>query len=661
MARLAGTLERQGIETEILPACFAAGPGTRRRVALHARRGSREAAKLGYKARKSWDLVDIEVCPISDPAIQAALPALKRLAAPLFEHPKSAPTLHVTCTPSGLDVDISGVERKSGGLSADARMQLAERAAEADFARVTIDGEAAYLARLPQVRLGQAVVSLPPGAFLQATPGAEAAMSAFVAEQAAGAARIADLYCGVGTFTFRLAEIAQVYAADFAPEAIRALTGALAAAPGLHGVHRRGPRPGPPSRSWPKNCAKPISPSSTRPAPAAAEQTGGTGALRRRPASSPSPAIPPPSPATPAPFWTPASPSSVSCLSTSSPGGRRTWSWWGVFTRVEARGSAAVELASEACRVASNAMVISGSSANAHMRFISPGVFLTSSIAFRRAGLLAAAATFCAAAAQAATLTAVAPLNSANASQSLLGINDAGWITGGICCSAGGETAFVRDPNGVYTTFNVSALPGSTEGRAISNTNTVVGYTVSTTGQQQEFSHTAGGVTTILAGPMRDAAVEQHRPGDQRFRADRRQLAAGRPGGRLYPEPKRLHHLADAANGFQARSPRAASTTAAWWLASRRAARATMKLRLQRLHLFLREGHPGAVQTILEGVNNAGVAVGTWTDAQGLSHGFLEYGPLLRRSPTLGADAGRRSDGLGHQQFRDGGGDLQRG
>jgi len=233
--RLVGTLARQQIETEIL-APFAAGPGTRRRVALHARRGGREAARLGYKARKSWDLVDIAVCPISDPAIQAAIPALKRLAAPLFEHPKSAPTLHVTLTPGGLDIDISGVERKSGGLSADARVLLAERAAEADFARVTIDGEVAYQARSPQVRLGPAVVSLPPGAFLQATPQAEAAMAAFVADQAAGATRIADLFCGVGTFTFRLAQVAQVYAADADPQAIRALGAALAAAPGLHGV-----------------------------------------------------------------------------------------------------------------------------------------------------------------------------------------------------------------------------------------------------------------------------------------------------------------------------------------------------------------------------------------------------------------------------------------
>jgi 23S rRNA (uracil1939-C5)-methyltransferase len=233
--RLAGTLARERIETEIL-AAYAAAPESRRRLALHARKGTADAARLGYKARKSWDLVDIAVCPIADPRLQAAIPAMKRLAAPLFEHPKSAPTLHVTLTDTGLDIDISGVERKSGGLSADARMRVAERAAAADFARVTLDGEVAYLARQPQVRLGPATVALPPGAFLQATAGAEAAMARFVADAAAGASRIADLYCGVGTFTFRLAEVAPVLAADVAPETVRALTTALAGAPGLKGV-----------------------------------------------------------------------------------------------------------------------------------------------------------------------------------------------------------------------------------------------------------------------------------------------------------------------------------------------------------------------------------------------------------------------------------------
>jgi 23S rRNA (uracil1939-C5)-methyltransferase len=233
--RLRMTLARERLETEFL-APFAAAPATRRRAALHARKGGREAARLGYKIRKSWDLVDIAVCPIAEPAIQAAIPALKRLAAPLFEHPKSAPTLHVTLSDTGLDVEITGVERRSGGLSADARMTLAERAAEGDLARVTLDGEVAYQARAPQVRVGPAIVRLPPGAFLQATAPAEQAMAAFAAAEAAGASRIADLYCGVGAFTFRLAEIAPVHAADFAAPAVQALLAAVATAPGLKGV-----------------------------------------------------------------------------------------------------------------------------------------------------------------------------------------------------------------------------------------------------------------------------------------------------------------------------------------------------------------------------------------------------------------------------------------
>lgn len=232
VSRLAATLARQGLEAEIL-APFAAPPGSRRRVALHARRGDRDAARLGYKARRSWDLVAIDACPIADPAIEAALPALRRLAARLFEHPKSAPTLHVNLTQQGLDVDITGVEAKSGGLSADARMRLAEAAAEAGLPRVTLAGEIAYLAVQPTVAVGRATVALPPGAFLQAVPAAEDVLAAFVVEAAAGAAQAADLYCGVGAFTFRLAEVCAVRAADAAEPAIAALRSALATAPGL--------------------------------------------------------------------------------------------------------------------------------------------------------------------------------------------------------------------------------------------------------------------------------------------------------------------------------------------------------------------------------------------------------------------------------------------
>ncbi len=206
---------------------------SRRRVGLHARKLGK-AVEIGFKARRSWDLVPIHVCPISDPAIVNALPQLKALAAGLFEHPKSAPILHVTVSQTGLDIDISGIERgKSGGLSADARMTVAMAAGEADFARVTIGGEIAYGARPARVRFGQATVDLPAGAFLQATPQAEAAMTGLVKQAVAGAARVADLFCGAGTFTFPLAEVASVTAIDGAPEAVAALKRAIATAPGL--------------------------------------------------------------------------------------------------------------------------------------------------------------------------------------------------------------------------------------------------------------------------------------------------------------------------------------------------------------------------------------------------------------------------------------------
>ena len=225
-------LSREGLEAEILPP-VACAPGTRRRLALHARPGRPGEARLGYKARGSWALVDIEVCPIADPRLVASFPALRRLAAAFLEHPRSAPTLHVTWTETGVDVDVTGVERRTGGLSADAQLRAAEGAEAAGFARVTLAGEILYQAGRPSVRLGQAVVALPPGAFLQATQAAEQAMGDFVLEAAAGAERVADLFCGVGTFSFRLAERARVLAADASAEAIVALGAAVAGAPGL--------------------------------------------------------------------------------------------------------------------------------------------------------------------------------------------------------------------------------------------------------------------------------------------------------------------------------------------------------------------------------------------------------------------------------------------
>ena len=188
---------------------------------------------LGFKARRSWRLAPIDVCVIADERLVAALPLLRRLAEPFLEHAKSAPTLHVTLTDTGLDIDVTGVERRGGGLSADARMRAAETAGQGDIARVTLAGEILYQARPALIRIGAATVALPPGGFMQAVVGAEHAMVDFTLESAAGARRVADLYCGVGAFTFPLATLAPVMAVDASAPAITSLKAALATAPGL--------------------------------------------------------------------------------------------------------------------------------------------------------------------------------------------------------------------------------------------------------------------------------------------------------------------------------------------------------------------------------------------------------------------------------------------
>lgn len=229
------TLSREGLETEV-EATVATPPATRRRIALHARRGPNGRVLLGFKARRSWRLVELRDCPVSDPALIAAFPALARVADAFLVHPKSAPTLHATLTDTGIDVDVTGVEKRSGGPDADQLAKAIVAAAEGGFARLSLDGDTLVMERQPRIRFGRASVPVPAGGFLQASPAAELAMVERAVAAVKGSKKVADLFCGAGTFTFPLAEVALVMAADSAASSIAALKAGLSTAQGLKGI-----------------------------------------------------------------------------------------------------------------------------------------------------------------------------------------------------------------------------------------------------------------------------------------------------------------------------------------------------------------------------------------------------------------------------------------
>ena len=81
-----------------------------------------------------------------------------------------------------------------------------------------------------RVTLGGVAIDLPYDAFLQASAEADVALIAAVTEAASGARHVADLFAGIGTFTFPLAAFATVHAVEGETTALGALKSAASRA-----------------------------------------------------------------------------------------------------------------------------------------------------------------------------------------------------------------------------------------------------------------------------------------------------------------------------------------------------------------------------------------------------------------------------------------------
>jgi 23S rRNA (uracil1939-C5)-methyltransferase len=213
-------LAHRGLDPDLVEPIRRIPPGTRRRARLAMKNG-----KIGFHQRASHRIVDMKTCAVLHPTLVAVVQALRRLGLDadvsltladsgvdlLIDLPR-APDLAVTEKLTGFAV-AHDLARLLWRTKKDAPMPIVQRrAVRMDFAGTNVD--------------------LPPDCFLQATKEAEGIMRDLVLEGVGDAKTVADLFCGVGTFSFALAKHAKIDAVDGDQDAVAALRRAAAAISG---------------------------------------------------------------------------------------------------------------------------------------------------------------------------------------------------------------------------------------------------------------------------------------------------------------------------------------------------------------------------------------------------------------------------------------------
>lgn len=229
VAVVAEALKAQDLDARFRP-ILTSPPSSRRRATLAGRR-TKSGAIVGLHGRASDTVVAIPDCRLLHPALLALLPALEEITAAGVSR-KGELDLALTLTMAGPELAVTGGKPMDSTLF----QQIAQVGETAGLSRVTWNGEPALLRAQPTQMLGSAVVTPPPGAFLQATVEGEAALVAAVRDATVGAARVADLFSGCGTFALPLAAGCEVHAVEGDKAMIEALLAGARRTTGLKRV-----------------------------------------------------------------------------------------------------------------------------------------------------------------------------------------------------------------------------------------------------------------------------------------------------------------------------------------------------------------------------------------------------------------------------------------
>ncbi len=202
--RLRGCLERAGFADPHLRPMVQAPEQSRRRATLSAEKARKGVVRLGFRARASSQLVDLQSCSILRPKMFATLEPLRTFCEAVLSAGESA-KFQLCETDSGLDLQVLA-DRQSTAKDMLAISKLVE---SCDLARLVWNDEPLLTRREPILRLGAeehfAQVYVPAGAFLQASADIQSAMvDAMLGALPASLNKVADLFSGLGSFTLPL-------------------------------------------------------------------------------------------------------------------------------------------------------------------------------------------------------------------------------------------------------------------------------------------------------------------------------------------------------------------------------------------------------------------------------------------------------------------------
>lgn len=202
---LLDALGRQGLEAGEVAPLVQVPARSRRRANLAVARVGRRVL-VGFHERMSRRVVDLAECHVLRPELFALVEPLRGLFAELLAEGETAEAT-ATLTASGCDLLLL-LPRPPGLAGREAATAFAEAhdlARLSSLARGEGEPEPLCRRRTPALDFAGVLVTPPPGGFVQPSAEGEAALRrAVLAALPDGLGRVADLYCGCGTFSFAL-------------------------------------------------------------------------------------------------------------------------------------------------------------------------------------------------------------------------------------------------------------------------------------------------------------------------------------------------------------------------------------------------------------------------------------------------------------------------